>query len=151
MQYSYADGSNNTIRITGGTYPSGRNVVDDYGTSGSINDAASRILGMRESGASTNLVQYEYLGLGGFVNTEYPEPSLENTLIGSGNDPDTGDIYHGLDRFGRVKDALWQTTGGTPTAKAQIQYGYDRVSKNGVRLIIRSASPVERTPAAEMW
>jgi len=30
VQYSYASGSANTIRITGMTYPNGRNVVDDY-------------------------------------------------------------------------------------------------------------------------
>ena len=30
VQYSYADGSSNTIRITSMTYPTGRNVVDDY-------------------------------------------------------------------------------------------------------------------------
>jgi hypothetical protein len=30
VQYSYADGSSNTIRITGMTYPNGRNLVDDY-------------------------------------------------------------------------------------------------------------------------
>ena len=29
VQYSYADGSSNTIRITGMTFPNGRNVVDD--------------------------------------------------------------------------------------------------------------------------
>jgi hypothetical protein len=38
VQYSYADGSSNTIRITGMTYPNGRNVVDDYGAAGSMND-----------------------------------------------------------------------------------------------------------------
>ncbi len=38
VQYSYADGSSNTIRITGITYPNGRNVVDDYGATGSMND-----------------------------------------------------------------------------------------------------------------
>ena len=37
VQYSYADGSSNTIRITGMTYPNGRNVVDDYGTADSLN------------------------------------------------------------------------------------------------------------------
>ena len=41
VQYSYADGSSNTIRITGMTYPNGRNVVDDYGAARSIIDVAS--------------------------------------------------------------------------------------------------------------
>ena len=37
VQYSYADGSSNTIRITGMTYPNGRNVVDRYGVADSLN------------------------------------------------------------------------------------------------------------------
>jgi len=34
---------------------------------------------------------------------------VQYTLIGiqSGNDPATGDIYRGLDQFGRVKDLIW--------------------------------------------
>jgi len=40
------------------------------------------------------------------------------------NDPDTGDIYSGLDRFGRVKDNLWVDGGGSDLDR--IQYGYDR-------------------------
>jgi len=41
VQYSYADGSSNTIRITGMTYPNGRNVVDDASAADSMNDVAS--------------------------------------------------------------------------------------------------------------
>jgi RHS repeat-associated protein len=40
------------------------------------------------------------------------------------NDPDTGDIYSGLDRFGRVKDNRWLDGGGDDLDR--IQYGYDR-------------------------
>ena len=38
VQFSYADGLANTIRITGMTNPDGRNVVDDYGAAGNMND-----------------------------------------------------------------------------------------------------------------
>ncbi len=38
VQYSYANGSSNTIRITGMTYPNGRNVVDDAIAADSLND-----------------------------------------------------------------------------------------------------------------
>ena len=38
VQYSYADGSSNTIRITGMTYPNGRNVVYDSIAADSLND-----------------------------------------------------------------------------------------------------------------
>jgi RHS repeat-associated protein len=129
VQYSYADGSSNTIRITGITYPNGRNVVDDYGATGSMNDAASRIFGMKDSGASSNLVEYSYLGLSGFVRTVYPESSAQYTLIGTagGTNPDSGDIYLGLDRFGRVIDANWANVAGTAPL-ARVKYGYNRVS-----------------------
>ena len=53
------------------------------------------------------------------------EPDISWTLIGTGNDPNTGDIYQRLDRFGRVDNCLWQK--GTTTL-AQIPYGYDRAS-----------------------
>jgi len=83
VQYSFASGSANTIRITGMTYPNGRNVVDDYGTAGSIDDACSRIRGMKDFGATANLVDYSYLGLSGFVKSVYPESSIQYTLIGT--------------------------------------------------------------------
>ena len=36
-----------------------------------------------------------------------------------GNDPDTGDIYRGFDRFGRVKDNYWYDYGSSaPTSTA---------------------------------
>jgi RHS repeat-associated protein len=129
VQYSYADGSSNTIRITGMTYPNGRNLVDDYGTTGGMNDAASRIFGMKDSGASSNLVEYSYLGLSGFVRTVYPESSAQYTLIGTtgGTNPDSGDIYLGLDRFGRVINANCANVAGTATL-ARVKYGYNRVS-----------------------
>jgi hypothetical protein len=50
---------------------------------------------------------------------------LASTLYGSSNDPNAGDIYSGLDRFGRVDNCLWQKGS---TTLAQIQYGYDRAS-----------------------
>ncbi|MDZ4684185.1 MAG: hypothetical protein SH850_03795 [Planctomycetaceae bacterium] len=40
------------------------------------------------------------------------------------NDPDTGDIYSGLDRFGRVKDNRWLD--GTGDELDRIQYGHDQ-------------------------
>jgi RHS repeat-associated protein len=42
------------------------------------------------------------------------------------NDPDTGDIYSGLDRFGRVKDNRWLDGAGDDLDR--LQYGYDRAS-----------------------
>ncbi len=114
-----------TIRVTGMTYPNGRSVVDNYGTTDDINDASSRIQSMKDVGAGFDLVGYQYLGASGFVNAEYGQNNVYWTLTGSGNDPNTGDVYHGLDRFGRVVKCLWKHSS---TTLAQIQYGYDRAS-----------------------
>ncbi|MEZ6114535.1 MAG: hypothetical protein R3C99_26515 [Pirellulaceae bacterium] len=66
------------------------------------------------------------------MEVDYTEPDIKYTLGGlaAGNDPDTGDIYRGLDRFGRVKDCRWHNY-NTATDVDRIKYGYDR---NGNRL-----------------
>jgi len=148
VQYSYADGSSNTIRPTTITYPDGRVITYDYGSSDSTDDALSRVGSIVDDDAgSTHLADYSYLGLGpvrgalptvdtpftpGAVEVDYTEPDIKYTLVGTagGNDPDTGDIYRGLDRFGRVKDCYWYDYGGN-TDVDRIKYGYDR---NGNRI-----------------
>ena len=52
VQYGYADGSANTIRMTGMTYPNGRSVSMNYGTANGINDASSRIESMTDTGVT---------------------------------------------------------------------------------------------------
>ena len=125
VQYSYASGSTNTIRSTGSTYPNGRVIATDYGTSNGINDAISRIDAVKDG--ATALAQYSYLGGSAFVITDYTEPDIKWTLadLAGANDPDTGDIYSGFDRFGRVKDNRWYNY-GTSSDTDRIQYGYDR-------------------------
>ena len=68
VQYGYANGSANTIRMTSMTYPSGRGLTYDYGTTNGINDASSRIASIINTSDSVNLAAYEYLGTSGFVN-----------------------------------------------------------------------------------
>ncbi|MBC8874772.1 MAG: RHS repeat-associated core domain-containing protein [Planctomycetes bacterium] len=128
VQYAYADGSSNTIRPTTITYPDGRVITYDYGSSGSTSDALSRIASIIDDDAgSTHLADYSYVGLSTFVEADHTEPDIKYTLVGTagGNDPDTGDIYRGLDRFGRVKDSYWYDY-GTSTDVDRIKYGYDR-------------------------
>ena len=141
-QYDYADGSDNTIRPVSLTYPGGRHWTYDYADT--IDGAASRIRAIRElSGLATPpVVQYEYLGLGTPVTVSYmqqvtglplPVDRIRYTLVGAtlANDPDTGDIYKGLDRFGRVKDSRWRRRDGVTTNYediARIEYGYNRAS-----------------------
>ncbi|HEY0984945.1 RHS repeat domain-containing protein [Schlesneria sp.] len=126
MQYSYANGSANSIRPTTLTYPNGRAITIGYGTSGGINDAASRVDALIDG--ATTLVNYAYLGLGTTVQTTYPQPSLQYTLLGSssGTSP-AGDIYWGLDQFGRIIDSRWYRT-TTNVDTDRIKYGYDRAS-----------------------
>ena len=126
VQYAYANGSTNTIRPTTLTYPNGRAITIGYGTTGGINDSVSRVDGLIDG--ATTLVNYAYLGLGVAVQTTYPQPSTQYTLFGSsaGNSP-AGDIYWGLDRFGRIIDSRWFNTGAS-TDIDRIKYGYDRAS-----------------------
>jgi len=58
---------------------------------------------------------------------DYTEPDIKWTMVGTsgGVDPDTGDIYRGFDRFGRIKDNYWYDY-GTSTDVDRIKYGYDR-------------------------
>lgn len=123
--YSYADGSANTIRPTLITYPNGRELTYNYGSSNGINDAASRIESIvDDDGGSTHLADYEYLGLSAIVEVDYAEPDLRYRLF----DPaGSGDIYTSLDRFDRVIDCQWYDYGASGSA-ARIKYGYDRAS-----------------------
>jgi RHS repeat-associated protein len=125
VQYGYADGSANTIRPLTLTYPNGRVVTYDYGTADGINDAISRIASLIDDD-STHLVDYSFLGLGIIVVADYSLPDVKYTLVdlSGSNDPDTGDIYGGLDRFGRVKDCRWYDYGHS-TDTVRLQYGYD--------------------------
>jgi RHS repeat-associated protein len=140
-QYAYADGSANTIRLTAKTYPNGRVVNYNYGPSGGTNDALSRPGSLIDSDGVTHLADYLYLGLADVIQVNESQPGLAYTLVGisGGNDPVTGDIYRGLDLFGRVKDLIW-TVGGTSSSSSssssssgaanladRVQYGYDRI------------------------
>ena len=127
--YSYADGSSGTIRMTKMTYPDGRELNYDYGSSGSTDDALSRVASLIDNDGATHLVDYSYLGAGAFTETDYADIDVKHTLVGTagGNDPDTGDIYRGLDRFGRVKDCHWYDYGSSADV-LRIKHGYDRVS-----------------------
>jgi len=127
VRYEYADGSANTIRPTWMVYPDGREQNYSYGDANGINDAASRVASYLDDDGTSHLVDYSYLGAGSIVEAAEPEPEVLYTLVGTdgGNDPDTGDIYRGLDRFGRVKDLVWRDEGAATDA-VRIQHGYDR-------------------------
>ncbi len=126
VQYGYANGSANTVRPTSLTYPDGRVLTSGYGTSDGIDDAVSRVASLVDDDA-THLADYQYLGQSTFIEQDDTQPEVKWTLVDlSGtNDLDTGDIYSGFDRFGRIKDNRWYDYGGSADVD-RIKYGYDR-------------------------
>ena len=128
VQYAYEDGTDNNVRLTKMTYPDGRELNYSYGSSGSTDDALSRVASLIDNDGSTHLVDYSYLGGGSFVKADYPEPDLRYDLaMGTGSDP-----YDGFDRFGRVVDSRWYDYGSSADAD-RIKYGYDRASNRTYR------------------
>jgi len=141
VQYAYEDGTDNNVRLTTMTYPDGRELNYDYGSSGSTGDALSRVASLIDDDGTTHLVDYSYLGgrlplpwlgegrgEGVFVKTDYPEPDLRYDLaMGTGNDP-----YDGLDRFGRIVDSRWYDYGSSADVD-RIKYGHDRAGNRTYR------------------
>src|SRR5206468_4039258 len=79
------------------------------------------------SDSSATLESYSYLGLATVVIRSHPQPGVDLTYVkqtGESNG-DAGDLYTGLDRFGRVVDQRWINTTSS-TATDRFQYGYDR-------------------------
>jgi len=132
INWSYVDlaSSANNSKLLSMTYPNGR--VLNYNYNSGIDTSISRISYLSDNYGSTHLEEYSYLGLSTPVLEHHPEPGMDYTMIvQSGDSPTTGDAgdqYNGLDRFGRLVDCRWLTTGtGTP-AIDRFQYGYDRVN-----------------------
>jgi RHS repeat-associated protein len=93
------------------------------------------IAALIDDNGTTHLTDYAYLGLNAFVEADYTEPDIKYTLVGTagGDDPDTGDIYRGLDRFSRIKDLMWYNY----TSAADVErtkHGYDRAGNRTYRL-----------------
>lgn len=122
VEYSYAS-SNNTVRRESCVYPDGKTLDYDYGSG--ANDQLSRV--EKLSWDSTEVVNYDYLGLGQVVIQKYPEPStdIEYTL-----DHGTANAYSGMDRFGRIVDLQWLQGS---TELVHLKYGYDFASNRTYR------------------
>lgn len=122
VQYSYENGSANTIRPTGVTYPDGTVITTAY-TSGQAG-FLSRPDQIKEG--STVVASMRYLGLGVQIGLKYdgvtyysPELSYQNGSTG-----DAGDKYTGLDRFGRLVETIWEDSGATKLVHSK--YGRNR-------------------------
>ncbi|MEX2188730.1 MAG: RHS repeat domain-containing protein, partial [Pirellulales bacterium] len=135
VEYSYADGSGNHVRLTKITYPNGRKLHFTYGSASSIADALSRVAAVADDSSGspgTHLAEYSYLGLDGIVKVDLTEPDLLYTLAGgAGSDPYDGEgsATGGLDRFGRVVNLQWIDYEPNPDVVIeQVKHGYDRAS-----------------------
>jgi hypothetical protein len=95
------------------TYPNGRVLNYTYGTTSGSNDSSSRVASLIDNDGTTHLADYSYVGANSTVIVSYAQPNVEYILasLTGTNDPDTGDIYSGWDRFGRVKDCRWYNSG----------------------------------------
>jgi RHS repeat-associated protein len=124
-------GGSNHSRITSMSYPNGRVITSDYGTSGGLNDRISRLNTLKDG--STSLEGYSYLGFGTVVERLHPESGVDLSYVKLSGEStgDAGDQYTGLDRFGRVIDQRWRTSSGTSVDR--YQYGYDRNSNRTFR------------------
>ena len=127
VQYGYDTTASSGVyqngpRLQQVTYPNGRVIYNQYGTSaGDLNDLLGRISHIRQTdGDGQLLALYTRLGSGRVVKVDYDEPDLLYTLLPGGTAAD----YDGLDRFGRVKDLLWRDYGGSVDA-VRIKHGYD--------------------------
>ena len=131
VQYNYTYGSNSSTgqtysRLTSMTYPNGRQL--DFVYNSGLDSNISRVSGLSDdSGTGAgNIESYSYLGLSTIVQRNRPNGvnltlARLSTSEGTG---DGGDEYIGLDRFGRIVDQRWTTSGGT--AADRFQYGYDQ-------------------------
>jgi RHS repeat-associated protein len=120
VAYSYANGSANTVRRTGITYPDGTTTITTAYVSTAA-DALSRPDALKEGSAT--LCTYRYLGAGVFIGVKYDAASDVELTYQDGGTGDAGDQYTGLDRFGRLVETLWKK--GT-TAQVHSQYGRNK-------------------------
>jgi RHS repeat-associated protein len=121
VQYGYssiATGSHKTSM----TYPDGRQIDYNYNTG--VDSDISRLSSVSDDATGTVLESYTYLGVNTVVERDHPEDGVNETYIStSGSTGDAGDVYTGLDRFGRVVDDKWVNSSGTVVD--EYQYGYD--------------------------
>ena len=109
------------VRLESITYPDGRVLFYDYGTSDAFEDRVGVAKRLRETnGSGTTLVEYSRTGGNRKVMTDYQQPDLRLDLFGG-----TSSTYAGLDRFGRTIDYRWYKYTSGIVDRARYAYGYD--------------------------
>jgi len=134
VQYVYSQPTGaNYSRITDVIYPNGRDLGFTY--YGGLDSICSRISTMTDYNGQ--IQEYNYLGLSTIVRAFSYESGLSYVRAQGESTGDAGDIYTGLDRFGRVDQQRWSinlgisgTQGGDflNTITDNFTYGYDRDS-----------------------
>ena len=128
VQYSFADGSANTVRPTGLTYPNGTTVVGTAYTSAQAGYLSRPDQVTDIAGSTTTVVaSMRHLGLGTLVGLNYDGASNLNLTYQQGGTAigTAGDKYTGLDRFGRIIETIWIKGSGDVV---QSLYGHNRAS-----------------------
>ncbi len=144
VQYDYSDPSIGS-RLIDMVYPNGRTIDYNYGDTNfgagavlmsnhnaMLDNAIGRVDaivdGPNSGDPGTVLEQYSYLGLSTIVQAAHPQTGINLTYIQQPGQTnilsDGGDIYTGLDRFGRVIDQNWWVV-ATGASTDRFQYGYD--------------------------
>ena len=151
IQYTYSEmaGGANNSRLTGIVYPTGGRTVNyDYSGNGGLDNIISRLSALTQTlvGTTTTLEDYDYLGIDTVVRAGHPQTGIDLTYERQTGDTsavdDAGDIYTGLDRFGRVSDQNYlKTSSGTSTDR--FLYGYDADSNAMYRKNLVSSSNSE--------
>jgi RHS repeat-associated protein len=125
VQYAYSfvttSGGPNHSRLVSMTYPNGR--VLNYNYNSGVDDRISRLSSISDSSAT--LEAYSYLGLNTVVTRSHPQTGINQTYVIPGGNPDGGDQYTGLDRFGRVVEERWLNP-NTNSVTDDFLYTYDR-------------------------
>ncbi|MFO0788409.1 MAG: RHS repeat-associated core domain-containing protein [Pirellulales bacterium] len=121
VQYDYEDGAVNGVakyvRLTGMTYPNGRQVDYGYGATGAIDDVMSRLATIGD-GSVIN-ARYKYLGAKKIVTEDYQDAGVKLDYAANN--------FAALDRFGRVLDQVWTNYGASPAVELDhISYTYGR-------------------------
>ena len=129
VSYAYEDGSANTIRPTGITYPYS-SLALVYGYATGDDDALSRISSVSFNGVT--VAAYKYFGMGSVAETDYNIAATINSTLASGSS------YPGFDLFGRVVNLPW--TKSTTGDLAQLEYGYDLASNRTYRHDLKAAT-----------
>jgi len=119
VQYAYSSATYDSSVLTGITYPSGKVVTYNYGD---LNGHGLRVNSVQEGGRS---YAFSYLGWGTLVAANYTSNTLRYSLLAESGESvgEGGDLYRGLDRFGRVTQLRWFDGAAI---RDHFQYGHDR-------------------------